>query len=447
MQFLFKLPVGVAQTRRLTAGFFNKQIGQTTTLLLLLGLSASSWGALALSEVEQLALQADPQVLAQRARSGALQSKSVADGQLPDPKLSFGLYNVPLDDFDLQKQPTTQFRSKIQQAFPRGNSLQYQQQYTAWMGKAEQARSMLTTQQLQRDVRQVYLELYYQLQAEQVVKQSRKLFQQLVVVTRSMFSSGRANQQDVLQAQLELSRLDERATRIAEQEDVQRASLSRWIGDAAWQPIATEFPSLPRLPLKHRLQQGLAQHPAMKVSDAKVSANQQLIKRAREQYKPGWNVGLEYRKRFGNNPDGSDREDMMAAMVTFDLPIFTNNRQDQRLAASQRNTQAARQQREVRLRELQRQLSADYARWQRLGEQQQLYRTHLMQEVLANTQATIYAYKNGTSGFVALTRASVTELNVRLQQLRIDVDRAKAQSRLLYLQPELANAPIAGVNP
>ena len=65
------------------------------------------------------------------------------------------------------------------------------------------------------------------------IDDSRQLFEQLVAITRAHYASGRVSQQDVLQAQLELSRLDDRATRIDEQRDVQRATLSRWIGDAA----------------------------------------------------------------------------------------------------------------------------------------------------------------------------------------------------------------------
>jgi len=410
----------------------------TLALPVQLSLVGAVRAELTLEATEQLALSADPAVSARESRALALQDQAVADGQLPDPKLLFGVWNVPLDDFSMKKEPSSQLRAGVRQAFPRGDTLKYRRGHTEWLGRAETAAMQNVRAEIRRDVRETYLELYYQEQAAHIIEKTRNLFEQLVDITRAHYASGRVSQQDVLQAQLELSRLDDRATRIDEQRDVERATLSRWIGEAAWQPIDLQFPQLPEIPGKPVLQAGLPQHPVIRAASAQVQANQQRVKEAREQYKPGFDVGVEYRKRFGNNADGSDRPDQMAASVTLDLPLFTDKRQDKRLAASQRQTDAALQQREQQLRELQRSLARDYARWQRLGEQEQLYREHLLREAGDNATAAVTAYQSGTTEFTSLVRARVTELDIRLQDMRIRVDRARTRARLLYLAPETA---------
>lgn len=403
---------------------------------------------LTLQEAERLALEADPAIIAGRSRALALQEQAVAEGQLEDPKLGIGLFNLPLDDFSFRSQPTTQFRTKIQQAFPRGNTLHYRQLRREWMSKAERASTRLTEREIRRDLREDFLELYYQENAALIIEQSRDLFQQLVDITRAHFAAGRVSQQDVLQAQLELSRLDDRATRIDEMADVQRAKLTRWIGEAAFRRIDSTFPSLPELPDRVFLQENLMRHPAMRSASAQVEASQQSVKAAREQYKPGWNVGLEYRKRFGNDPDGRDRADMMAATVVVDLPFFTEKRQDKRLSASQQQAAAAQQLREQRLRELRRMLEADYARWRRLGEQVTLYGERLVREAIDSADAALNAYQSGINEFTTLMRARITELDVKLQDLRLRVDRAKARARLLFLAPESGDTPasVEGMN-
>jgi outer membrane protein TolC len=412
-------------------------IGQKALLLMLLSACALGVRAeLSLADAERLALEADPAVIASQSRALALQEQAIADGQLPDPKLTVGVWNVPLDDFSMKKEGSSQFRSGIKQAFPRGQTLHYRQKHTEWLGRAEQAQVKFTQREIRRDVRQAFLELYYQSQATHVIDDSRQLFEQLVAITRAHYASGRVSQQDVLQAQLELSRLEDRATKISELADVQRASLSRWIGEAAWQPVAADFPVLPQTQSLVTLQASLSQHPAIESASARVEANQQMVKAAREQYKPGVDVGLEYRKRFGDNADGSDRPDMMAAMVTLDLPLFTEKRQDRRLAARQQQTEAAMQTREQKLREIQRLLKSDYARWQRLGEQETLYQQHLLRESSENAEAALHSYQSGINEFNTLMRARITELEVRLQAMRIRVDRAKTQARLLFLQGE-----------
>jgi hypothetical protein len=80
----------------------------------------SARAELSLTDAEHLALEADPAVIASQSRALALQEQAVADGQLPDPKLTVGVWNVPLDDFSMKKEGSSQFRTGIKQAFPRG---------------------------------------------------------------------------------------------------------------------------------------------------------------------------------------------------------------------------------------------------------------------------------------------------------------------------------------
>jgi outer membrane protein TolC len=407
--------------------------------VLLLLQAPGAFAGLTLGDAEQLALETDPAVVAARARALALQEQAVADGQLPDPKLLVGVWNVPLDDFSMKKEPSSQLRTGVHQAFPRGDSLRYRRRHTEWLGRAESAAAQETQAAVMRDVREGYLELYYQEQAADIVGRTRALFEQLLDITRAHYASGRVSQQDVLQAQLELSRLDDRATRIEQQRDIQRAELSRWIGDAAWREIDSRFPALADPPQQQDLLAMLPEHPAILAASARVEASQERVREAREQYKPGFDVGVEYRKRFGNEPDGDDRPDQMAAMLTLDLPLFTAKRQDKRLAASRQQTAAAVQAREQKLRELQRTLAADYARWQRLEQQRVLYRDNLLREAADNAEAAVNAYQNGLNEFSTLMRARITELDIRLQDIRIRVDRARAQARLLYLVPAPAD--------
>jgi outer membrane protein TolC len=406
------------------------------TLLMLTILVSVVRADLDINEALRLALVDDPAVAANRARAEALTNSAVADGQLPDPSLRTGLYNLPVDDFDVSREPTTQLRLGIMQAFPRGDTLKYKQQQTEWMAGAEQANTEDTVRTLVRDVRKSFLELYYQLQAEWVTNETRRLFAQLVDITQAHYATGRVNQQDVLRASLELSRLDDRTTRIRNEADKGRARLMKWVGEVAMLPIDSRFPELPDLATKEAIETTLPEHPVIRAETAKLEASNQKTRMAREQYKPGWSAGLEYRKRFGNSPTGDDRADMMAAMLTVDLPLFPKNRQDKRLSASIRQAESAKLTRDDKLRELKQMLDTDYANWQRLGERTALYETQLLKESSANTQASLNAYQSGVSEFTTLMRARITDLDVRLDDLRIRVDRAKAQANLLYLAGE-----------
>jgi outer membrane protein TolC len=327
-------------------------------------------------------------------------------------------------------------RFGLQQSFPRGQTLQYKQQRSEWLAISEQAQADNLARKVLRDVRSSYLELFYQHTAGHVIDETRKLFAQLVDITQAHYATGRVSQQDVLRASLELSRLDDRSTRIRNEEEKNRASLMKWVGVIARQPITTVFPDLPELPDKEDIESSLLEHPVMHIETARIEALIQGVQIAREQYRPGWTAGLEYRKRFGDDPSGDERADMMAAMVTVDLPLFVDKRQDRRLAASVQQAKAAQLTQTDRLRELKVLLDSDYASWLRLGERAKLYESQLLREARANTRASLSAYQSGVTEFTTLMRARITDLDVRLDELRIRVDRAKAQARLLYLAGE-----------
>jgi len=191
---------------------------------------------------------------------------------------------------------------------------------------------------------------------------------------------------------------------------------------------------------------------------------------AREAYKPRWMVDLTYGVRQGRNPasglsdeqrtvnlarkllaqqgvslpnyglidsrlapTGTDRADFLSVMVLVDLPLFTGNRQDRRLAASRHETQAAMRARDNELLELRRTLDETYAGWERAGERLERYRTALIPQARESAEAALSAYQSDRGDFNALMRARIAELETRLEALRLIVDRAKAQAGLLFL--------------
>jgi len=393
----------------------------------------SSAHALNLSDVEQITKQNDYISKARQFRGDALRESAIADAQLPDPQLNLGLFNLPTDDFDINSEPNTQLRFGVSQSFPRGKTLAIKEKQTKWAGNAEYQLSSDEVAKSIRSVREYYLNLYYQISAQEIINESRQYFAQLVDIVESYYRVGRVNQQDLLRAQLELSRLDDRVIELKTKEDLARAELSKWLDDKAFEPIEKEYPTLPALISQQEIINSLVDHPSIQAEDSMVSFFDEGVAIAREQYKPGWSIGVEYRKRFGDNNDGSDREDQAAAMVKFDLPIFTDQRQDRRLAASQHQVSAAKFVRSDKLQSLRQAVLRDYANWTRLSERTALYEARLVPEANANAHASLTAYQSGVTEFTTLARARITQLNVRLDSLRAKTERSSAHARLLYL--------------
>ena len=401
-------------------------------LLLLPGIAS----ALNLEQAERIALDFDPRVKGLQATARAYGEESISDGALPDPKLLLGAVNVPVDTFDLSQEAMTQLKVGIRQEFPRGDSLEIKQQQSQLLSHSAMAQAQDARRKLMRDVREAYLNLYYEVAALEIVAETKKLFSKLVSITESNYAAGRVNQQDVVQASLELSRLDDRTAKIKGMEESYRAELAQWVGEQAWDPIDDTFPEIPEVPSVREINAVITSHPSIKAQAARVNASRKSIEIARQDYKPGWSASLDYGFRSGNNPDGSSRSDLATALVNFDIPLFTSNRQDRRVSASQEKTNAAQYEMDDKLRQLKRSYEKELHLWRRLDERAVLYRDNLLASAKDNTRASLQAYQSGVTEFNTLMRAQITELDVRLEDLRVRVDHASSQVRLLYITGE-----------
>jgi outer membrane protein TolC len=406
--------------------------------LLICAFYLSDAQALNLQQAEMLAVQADPTIENFKAYSQSYSDESVADNTLPDPKLILGAVNVPVDTFDLEQEQMTQLKLGVQQTFPRGDSLAIKQQQSQFLAQSSMAMADDAKIKILRDVRETYLNLFYEVSAYQILRDTHQLFSELVKVTESSYAAGRVSQQDVVLAGLELSRLDDRSSKIQAQEENHRSELAQWIGESAWNDISNVFPQLPALPDDVDLNKLIPEHPLILSSNAKIDASKKMTEMARQDYKPGWGLSLDYGFRSGNNPDGSERTDFATALVTLDVPLFTGNRQDKKVSANEQKIIAQRYSRDDALRQLKKFYDKNWHSWQRLGDRETLYKNSLLAAAKNNSKAALKSYQSGVAEFNTLMRAQITELDVRLEDLRIRVDRAIAHARLLY---------ITGVNP
>jgi len=387
---------------------------------------------LSLDEAVALAVEAnDPSVQRYAERAAALEEKAVADGQLPDPQLRFALANWPVDSFNFTQEPMTQVQVGLRQQFPAGSTRSLTTERRRAEATEQRAAKTLQERQIVLQARKTWLELAYWLAARTSVQESRDALKELVGVIEGQFASGLKSNQDLSRAELELSLLEDRSVEVERKIDTLRADLSRLIGQAAYRPLPDVPPVLHVPPVRDALIDMLTSHPAVKMEDARVVAQDRDIDLANEQYKPSWSVDAGYGVR------GGGRADFASLMVVVDLPLFTDNRQDRRVAAAKRNREAARLDRSTKLLEMRQMADRTYAEWERLGDRVKLYRDVVLERAAANSEAAMDGYRNDVSDFAELIRSRLAQIDAELMLQRLRADEAKAQAELLFLAGDL----------
>ncbi|TFH86492.1 transporter [Billgrantia azerbaijanica] len=392
----------------------------------------------------QVAIDNDPWLSSSAHTEDALVSESIAAAQLPDPRVSLMAANLPTDSFDLNQEGMTQFSIGISQMFPRGDSLALVKQQKQQLAARQPMLRKDREARVKAVVSQLWLEATRAQQSIRRIERDRSLFEQLADVAEVGYASafGMTRQEDVIRAQLELTRLEDRLTDLRLQEEAAERQLSEWLGHAAVMPAAREFPEIalvapelfvgPERPSRQAWYERVRQHPVVLAVDRKIDAMATGIDAAKQKYKPEWGVSAQYGYRE-DDPMGGRRSDLFSVGVTFDLPVFTEHRQDKSVAAAASRHESVRYDRETLVRELIARLETNWAKLSRLDERIALYEQRLLPELNEQAEASLSAYNNDDGDFAEAVRARIDETNASVELIALSAHRLQVMAEINYL--------------
>ena len=406
------------------------------TLFLFSGTDLIFAADLTIEEAGQLALEDDYTLQALSARSRSMSELSVAVEKLPDPMLKLGFANLPTDTFNLGQEPMTQAVIGVRQMFPRGHTRALSSERINESVARNDAEAEDREQLVLLAVREEYTRIYLHQERQKILEQSLVVFTDLAEITRDYYANGRAHQQDVVQAQLELSKVEERLARIQQQEEEARARLAERIGENAYRSLDPIWPQVNQTLSTQQIIAKLTDHPRIRAWQHEIAKSKTSEEIARQAYKPGFAVEIAYGGRSGQNTNGTNRADLFSAFVTMDIPLFTKNRQDRVLASSIAETSATQYVRDDVYRSMKARVEKNAATLVREQERLNLYQEYLLPQAAFNAEAAFEAYQNAVDDLTTLMRARIGEYEIKLSHAALRADETITRAKLLYFQGE-----------
>ncbi|ROS67622.1 outer membrane protein TolC [Vibrio crassostreae] len=402
-----------------------------------------------LNTLIEIALSEDSNRKQYFAQSQAMRETGIASATLMDPKLKVGFGGLPVDSFQFDEDPMTNISVGLMQQFERGDTLDLQQkkagQQADGLALQVQARELTVA----NSMTQLWLELGYQQVAEGVMRENRRLLVELENYVQTNYSIGKSEAQDLLNAQLQVSKLDEK---LQANQQVQRrliSQLSEWLGSdwlgsqvldsqgvlnannqIDWTSLESKL-ATNRDSTKHY--QLLMDHPLVKIIDATISSNQTQVELAEQAYTPQFGVEVMYAHRQANNMAGEPASDLVSAYLTVDIPLFTGNRQDKNLSAAQYQVGAAKSQKDTLLSQMNAQVNALLVDRSNLIQRLERYQKTLLPQTAARISAVERGYQNNTAQFNDVISATADELALKLEQQRLITDLNIVNSKLASL--------------
>ncbi len=376
------------------------------------------------------------------AQSQAMRETGVASATLMDPKLKVGFGGLPVDSFEFDEDPMTNISVGLMQQFERGSSLDLQQKKANQQADGAAFQVENREREVANNITQLWLELGYQQTAHAILLENRTLMKEMERFIQTNYSIGKSEAQDLLNAQLQVTKLDEKLQANAQMQRRIITQLSEWLG-SDWLNANQFVRAINQLDWRTLDQlvntdttkhyQQLLQHPMVKMADVSISANQTQVELAEESYSPQFGVEVMYAYRQAENMRGEPASDLVSAYLTMDIPLFTGNRQDKNLASAQYQVGAAKSQKDTLLAQMNAKVNALLVDRSNLEQRLERYQATILPQASARIKAVERGYQNNTAQFNDVITATTDELAIQLEQQRLTTDLNIVNSNLAAL--------------
>lgn len=286
---------------------------------------------LPLRVVVEEALKANPEIKYMARSFDAARERIPQEKALPEPMISYGYSgNInPIPPFDVQKGDpssarTINFTQEI--PFPGKRGLKGKMATMAAESEGyayEQARLDLVAQ-----VKDAYFDYYYVTKAIEVIKKNKDLLQKFEKIAEAQYSVGKGIQQDVLKAQVEVSKLIDQLTTLEQRKQTAQARINSLLYRDTDSPLAepedikpTEF----TYALGDLKAMALANYPTIKMQRRKIDREQFGVQLARKEFYPDFSVSFTYFNRPG-------LPDMYGVNIGVKIPLYFWQKQRPALA-------------------------------------------------------------------------------------------------------------------
>lgn len=369
---------------------------------------------------------------ASRHQINALDNRADSAMQLPDPKLKFGIENLPVggnNDRRFTREGMTMQRIGIMQDYVSSSKRERKADTLRAESRQVAASTQSIRARLQRDTALAWMEVAI---GEQNVRQTEKLVdesQRQIGVQRGGVSSGSTLPASVLDARLTFIGLQDKLTEAERDVRLARTRLSQLTGISEPEINGT-IPPVSALPAEFQQADSVNLHPEILQARREADVAQSKSSESAIAALPDVGVEVYYAHR------ADDYDDMAGIMFTVDLPLFTASRQDKDHAADQSMAMESNDQLAQLVRDHQAQLISLVAQYQSantLWQRQKNDVVPLQQQRISVIQA---QYRAGKSNLNDVLEARRSLLDSQLAERNAELEVARYWVALRYLAPQ-----------
>lgn len=423
---------------------YSRQLGSLVLAAILGGVAVPALSGelpLTLKQAQSIAVERSPLMDAKDYAIYASQEMAVAARQLPDPVLSVGVDNVPVngaDRWSVSAESMTMRRVGVMQEITRIEKRRLRGSRYGLQAQEIAAEKEAVLADVERDTALAWLNRHYAEAMAAVIDEQREQARTELEAAQAAYRGGRGSQADIVAARSALVEIDNRANEMARRVRNATTLLTRWVGEAASRPLMGK-PAIDTIPFDPViLETHIAHHPQIAAMAKREEIAATEAKLAQAEKRADWSVGLMYGQRSGGHSD------MVSVGVSIPLQWNQKNLQDREVAAKLAMAQQAKAQREDMLRAHVAEVQTMVDEWQELRERHDRYQDELIPLASERAAAVLAAYRGGKSALSDVLTARRNEIDLRLQALALEAGIAQAWAELAFLFPSRDAGSVPG---
>jgi outer membrane protein TolC len=401
--------MALAQSPESFEQFANKVIQQDH------GVHRSDVRPMSLAEIEAAALENNPEIRSMQAQVELTKAQIPGSAAFDDSQFMYRGWGTPL--FQPWNVNQTQHMFMFSQTIP--NRGKRELRFQAANEHVDVADAALKSKMLEvrLQVRAASYTLLRNYDELRLHDEQLALARQAVAAARIKYTVGRVPQQDVLKAQVALTRLADHLVMFLEDGDIARARLNSLMGrdPAAPLEVAGEYDPPRNLPAAAELRQiAIENRPELQGIRAAIQESETRARLATKNYKPDMTIAGGYMLM----PSGASNRNGYMAELSFNLPWLNRSKHDAEIAEARAATNVQKAElhsvESVALREIQEALIRANSAKQLVD----LYRDTLRPQAAATLKATAAAYQTDQTDFLNLIDSQNTVLDVEYSYFR-----------------------------
>jgi len=275
------------------------------------------------------------------------------------------------------------------------------------------------------NLKAAYFQLAYIQQTLGVLLKSEQLLNQVEQAAEARYRVGQGNQQDVLKAQLQHTKILQEIAHHHQEEGLLEAQIKQFLGrsqDSA--DIVTETLTARVLPYSAAdlLQKARGQNPDLRSKQASIEEQTTQVELAHKNFRPDLNVGYMYQHT------GSQARDYY--MATFGIRLPNRGRQKAELAEAEQKQEQARRELDSESQRVLSEVQQQYVKAKTSEERLKIYKEGLVPQSEATFRSALAAYQSNRQDFESLLSAFLDVLNLDLEYRSELVDHESSLAEL-----------------